>query len=194
MTDQDFAIINGLKANYQERIVQEKNLYQQYYYFIREGCRAKKISQEDSFNAYTDAVLSVIRNVVSEKFDGHSSLKTYLFQIFSNKCVDFIRRNTTNKEQVHFNVADTDLLLQMPEVARNAVEIMMTEEKQNAVKKYIETIGEKCKTILLMFEDGFSDKKIAAELKYNSAEVAKITRLRCLEKLKQNMQSVLKSI
>lgn len=50
--------------------------------------------------------------------------------------------------------------------------------------QYLDSIGEKCKEILLLFEDGYSDKDIAEKLAYHTAAVAKTTRLRCRDKLK----------
>jgi RNA polymerase sigma-70 factor (ECF subfamily) len=92
----------------------KKLFYARYQYLIREGSLKYHISNEDSFSVYSDAVLSFIHNVVSGKFDGRSSVKTYLFQIFSNKCIDLVRKTTTNKEQVHRSVTTPELLLQLP--------------------------------------------------------------------------------
>jgi RNA polymerase sigma-70 factor (ECF subfamily) len=99
--EQDNQILEGLKSNYAERSRNEKILYQQYYYFTDEGTRKYNLSFDDSFSAYSDAVLSAIHNILNNKFDGRSSIKTYLYQIFSNKCIDLVRKNTTNKQQVH---------------------------------------------------------------------------------------------
>jgi len=80
--DKNQEIIEGLKMGYKERVSCEKLLYQQYSYFINEGCRKYRLSHEDSFSAYSDAVLSVIHNIVNGKFENKASLKTYLFRVF----------------------------------------------------------------------------------------------------------------
>ena len=194
MTGQDLQILQGLKADYKERLEQEKILYGQYNYFIKEGCKKYNLSNDDSFSAYSDTVLSAIHNIIANRFDGRSSLKTYLFQIFSNKCIDLVRKTTTNKQQVHQTMPVPEMLDQLPDSARNIIEKLIDTQKRAAVKKYLETIGEKCKEILLLFEDGLTDKEIADELKYNNAAVAKTTRLRCLEKLRENMSHLLKRV
>ncbi len=194
MADNDPQILQGLKGGSKERTEQEKNLYRQYNYFIDEGCRKYHLIYDDSFSAYSDALLSAIHNIVSGRFDGRSSIKTYLFQIFSNKCIDLVRKNTTNKQQVHQTMAIPDLLGQLPDNAGNAVQKLIDRQKMDALKKQLETIGEKCKQILLLFEDGFTDREIAEELEYNNAAVAKTTRLRCLEKLKEKMVGLLKIV
>ena len=55
------------------------------------------------------------------------------------------------------------------------------------VKHQLETIGKKCKEVLIMFEDGLTDKEIAKLLEYSNAAVVKTTRLRCLEKLREKV-------
>ena len=49
---------------------------------------------------YHDTVIAIINNIASGKFEGRSSLKTYIYQIFSNKCVDLLRKKTTNKAKL----------------------------------------------------------------------------------------------
>jgi len=194
LNDQDSAIYHGLRAGHRERMLQEKELYTKYYYFIEEGCKKHSISQEDSFSAYSDAVLSVIHNIVAGRFDGRSSIKTYLFQIFFNKCVDLIRKSATNKEQVNETNAVPELLMQLPDNARNAVTKMMDEQKREAIRTHLQTLGERCREILILFEDGFTDNEIAKELAYNNSAVAKTTRLRCLEKLREKVSHLMNVI
>ncbi len=188
MLHKDSEILYGLKADYKERCRQEKILYQQYYYFIDEGCRKYNLSHEDSFSAYSDTVLSALHNIINNNFDGRSSLKTYLYQIFSNKCIDLIRKSTTNKQQVHKTMPVPEMMNQLPDAAKTIVERLMSSELKTKIKEQLNFIGEKRKDVLLMFEDGLSDKEIAEVLAYNTAAVVKTTRLRCLEKLREKLR------
>lgn len=182
---QDALIFNGLISNHEQRAHFEKELYLQYKYFIDEGCRKYRLSYDDSFSAYSDAVLSTIHNIINGRFDNNFSIKTYLYQVFRNKCVDLIRKITNNKQRVHQSVSSPELLSHLPDTAKTVIEKLVDREKIEAVKRYLETIGEKCRDILLLFEDGYSDEEIAGKLSYNSAAVAKTTRLRCREKIKK---------
>ena len=189
LTTTDTEIINNLKAGYAERTRQEKKLYEEYFYFVNEGCRKYNLTHEDSFSAYSDAFLSAVLNIVSSRFDGRSSIKTYLFQIFSNKCIDLIRKSTTNKQQVFKTAEMPELMNQLPDAARTAVEKMVNHEQRIALKETMEKIGERCKELLLLFEDGYTDKEIAQHLNYNNAAVVKTTRLRCLDKLREKIKT-----
>ncbi len=187
---EDSQLIDGLSAAGGQRGSFEKALYLQYNYFIEEGRRKYNLDRDDSFSAYSDAVLVVIHNIANKSFGNQSSLKTYLFQIFSNKCIDLIRKKTTNKHAVHQSVTEPELLSHLPDAARGIVERLIEGQKMQAIKQQLELIGEKCKRILLLYEDGYSDAEIAQQLDYNGAAVAKTTRLRCLEKIKEKMKNI----
>jgi len=181
---QDSEIIHGLLSNNETRPSFENHLYGQYKYLINEGCRKYNLSYDESFSAYSDAVLLAIHNVINRSFNNASSLKTYLFQIFSNKCIDLVRKKTTNKQKVHQSALEPDLLSHLPDVTKNVIERLIDAQKLEQVRQCLEVIGEKCKKVLLLFEDGYTDREIAKQLSYNNAAVAKTTRLRCLEKIK----------
>jgi RNA polymerase sigma factor (sigma-70 family) len=187
----DREIIEGLQLNCDQRAHFEKTLYLQYRYFIDEGSKKYTLGYEDSFSAYSDAIISVIKNIINKSFNNNSSLKTYLFQIYSNKCIDLIRKKTTNVQKVNQSVAEPELLSHLPDKAKNVIEKLIERQKMLEIKQNLELIGEKCKEILLLFEDGYSDKEIAEKLAYNTASVAKTTRMRCLEKIKEKMKNTL---
>lgn len=179
----DTAIINGLVSNYKQRFHFEKEFYLQYEYFIQEGRRKYHLTYEDSFSAYSDAVLAAITNISNNRFDSRFSLKTYLFQIFHNKCVDLIRKISNNKQQVHHSAATPELLNHLPDTVKSVIEKLIDQEKITRVTEYLDAIDEKCKEILLLSAEGYTDKDIAEKLAYNNAAVAKTSRLRCREKV-----------
>lgn len=187
LLEQDIQILEGLRGEFAKRTRYERILYKQYAYFIDEGSRKYNLNNDDSFSAYSDTILSAIHNIVNERFDGRSSLKTYLYQIFSNKCIDLIRKNTTNKQQVHKTMPVADAMSQLPDSTKTVIDGLITNELKATVRKQLGAIGEKCRQLLLMFEDGLTDKEIAAVLSYNTAAVVKTTRLRCLDKLREKI-------
>jgi RNA polymerase sigma factor (sigma-70 family) len=180
----DDRIVEGLMKNDRQRPHFEKELYLQYEYFIKEGCRKYHLSYDDSFSAFSDAILATIHNIVNARFDNRFSLKTYLFQIFHNKCVDLVRKIANNKEKVNRSMAEPELLNHLPDRVRNVMDKLIEHENILVLKKYLDVIGEKCREILLMFEDGYTDKDIAEKMAFNNAAVAKTSRLRCREKMK----------
>ena len=182
-------IIISLQAGGSQRRVAEKNLYEHFFYLIKHGSSKYSIEEEEAASAYSDTIISVIENIVTNKFEGRSSLKSYVFQIFFNKCVDLVRKGTTNKNQVHVTTAIDDFLVVLPDKSKSVVQQMIEKNQRSSLYEKLEEIGEKCKQLLLLFEDGYSDREIAEFMAYNSSDVVKTSRLRCLEKLKQKVLS-----
>ena len=74
------------------------------------------------------------------------------------------------------------------------MELLIHRNKIETIREYVGKLGEKCRELLLLFEDGFSDKDIAEKMDYNSPAVVKTTRLRCIERLRELMKDMLKTI
>lgn len=182
-------IINGLLAGGIHRRMAEKKLYEQFFYFIKQGSLKYSIAEEEVASAYSDTIICVINNIVTNKFEERSSLKSYTYQIFSNKCVDAFRKETTNKNKVNNATGIDDFLIVLPDKTKSIIQQLIEKSQRSELKQKLEEIGEKCKQLLLLYEDGYSDKEIAKTMLYNSPDVVKTSRLRCLEKLKEKMIS-----
>jgi RNA polymerase sigma factor (sigma-70 family) len=186
-TPLDDAIVSGLKAGGTERRMHERKLYEEFFYFIKQGERKYSIPEDECASAYSDTIIIVIENIITDKFEGRSSLKSYTFQIFMNKCVDFMRKKTTNKNKVHNTAGIDPLIMTLPDKTRNIIQQLIEKSERSSLLQKLKELGEKCKQVLLLFEDGYTDREIAETMQYNSADVVKTTRLRCLERLKEKV-------
>jgi len=163
----------------------EEQLFTGYAYFIKEGVKKYSLQEEDAFDAYSDSVLSAIERIVNGTFESRSSLKTYLYQIFHNKCVDLLRKKTTNKYSVHKTLSIAESLLDISDAARSVIQRLVDKSDWAALRQKLDALGENCRKALLLWADGHSDQEIAASIDYKTAAVAKTSRIRCLEKLRQ---------
>lgn len=180
------ALIDALSRNNKNTQIAENQLFEAYKYLIKEGIRKYSLSEEDAFDAYSDTLLNLIYQIKSGRFEGRSSLKTYIYQIFSNKCVDVTRKNTTKKAATYAKVVDIELFTHFfVEESNNMLQKLVEEYDFQRLASKLNEIGEKCKAILQLWSEGFQDKFIAEEFAYNSAAVVKTTRMRCLEKLRE---------
>lgn len=184
-TPEDREIVNNLMQEGAERRRAEDALFTQYAYFIQQGMHKYSLEEEDAFNIYSDSILSAIPKIIDGSFEGRSSLKTWLFQIFHNKCVDLIRKKTTNKNSVHRTISLSDTLMQLADTSKTIIQDMMDRVNKEMIRQKLDEVGENCKQILWRWAEGISDKEIAASLHYKTADVVKSSRLRCLEKLRQ---------
>ena len=181
----DEAILAGIVSDGILQRNTENKLYEQYFYFIKDATFKHKILEDEAASLYTDSVLAFIENVRLNRFQGNSAVKTYLYQIFSNKCVDFIRKTATNKMSVHETESMDDSVFMMPDNTKNILQKLISENEVTILKNKIGQLGEKCQQMVLAWSEGFTDNQIAQELGYQSANVAKTSRLRCLDKLRE---------
>jgi RNA polymerase sigma-70 factor (ECF subfamily) len=164
----------------------EEQLFKKYEYFIKEGIRKYALTEDESFDAYSDTILVAIENIIAGSFQNRSSIKTWLFQIYHNKCVDLIRKKTTNKYSVHNTRCVTDMLYNLSDAAKGIVQQMADKADWEKLIKKLNELGENCRQLLMNWAEGLSDKQIAASMTYKNADVVKTSRLRCLEKLRQS--------
>jgi len=181
----DSAIIQGLQNDVLKRQHYEDSLYKRFSYFIEEGKRKYSIIHEDAFTAYSDAIIIVLENIISGTFEGRSSLKTYIYQIFSNKCVDQVRKNTTNKNEVHKSLDLSKALNTVSDAAKTILQRLIDKSDLDLMKQHLNSLVNNCRQMLLFSAEGYSDKEIALAMGFKTPAVAKTSRLRCLEKLRQ---------
>ena len=189
---EDEEMIRNLKESKMVRRKAEEELFSRHIYFIKEGVNKYLLDQEDAFNAYSDTILQVINNIAGNLFEKRSSLKTYLYRIFNNKCVDLIRKKTTNKSSVHQTAPLSDMLIMISDPAKTVIQQLIEKNDIELLKTRLNETGENCKQLLSMFAEGYNDKEIAIDMEYKSADVVKTSRLRCLDKLRQ-MYNIKKS-
>jgi RNA polymerase sigma factor (sigma-70 family) len=182
----DHQLIEDLSGNNIARRNAEGELFNRYSYFVREGMKKYSLREDEAFDAYSDTIISTITAVTSGTFENRSSLKTYIYRVFNNKCVDVIRKNTTNKSSVNRTTEISSMLLHLSDSAKSIVQELVEKSDFEEMKKRLADLGESCRSLLLMFADGFSDKEIADTMNYKTPEVVKTSRLRCLQKLRQS--------
>jgi RNA polymerase sigma factor (sigma-70 family) len=181
----DRQIIGLLRQKGLDKRKGEEYLFKEYDYFIREGMRKHRLSEEEAFDAYSDSVLVLIESISRETFKGDSSIKSYLYKIFHNKCVDLFRRNSTNKNSINRTQSINEELFRLSDKSRSIIQALIEKSDWKVLKERLEQLGEDCRKMLLLWADSYSDREIAAVMEYKTANVVKTSRLRCMAKLKQ---------
>ena len=173
-----------------ERRKGEETLFAGYVYFVQQGMRKYGLSEDQAFNAYSDSILAAIDNICTGTFQGNSSLKTYLYRIFRNKCVSLLRNNATSKNSMNRALPIEDQLSQVSDKSRSILQVLIDKADWRLLKERLNHLSDDCRKMLLLWADNFSDKEIAVAMEYKTADVAKTSRLRCLEKLRKLYHTV----
>jgi RNA polymerase sigma-70 factor (ECF subfamily) len=181
----DHEIIEQLKQSGNDNRKSEEELFNRFAYFIREGITKHALSEDESFDAYSDTILAALQNIKNAHFEARASLKTYLYQIFHNKCVDLLRKRTTNKNSVHRPDSISERLLLISDSARSVVQKLIDQADWKLLREKLNQLEDKCRQLLLYWGDNYSDREIASLLQYKTADVVKTSRLRCMERLRK---------
>jgi RNA polymerase sigma factor (sigma-70 family) len=181
----DFELMNGIRAGESERRTAENNLYDKYIHLIHNAVRKHKLDEEEASIVYSDTILTSIEHIATGRFEGRSELKTYIYQIFLNKCVDAIRKKTTKHTFDFQRVSMDDLLVPIPDTKRSILAEIIRQQDYERLQILLQKLGERCQEILKRWSEGFTDEEISKEYNYNTINVAQTTRLRCLEKLRE---------
>lgn len=181
----DLRIIENLTGGGITRRKGEEELFTTYMYFIQEGMRKHTLTEDESFDAYSDTILTAIEKITDGTFERASSLKTWLYKIFHNKSVDLLRKKATNKNKVHQTVSITDMLVHVSDAAKSIVQKLADQADEKLLKQRLAETGDTCHRLLQLSAEGYTDKEIAAMMEYKTADVVKTSRLRCLEKLRR---------
>jgi RNA polymerase sigma factor (sigma-70 family) len=181
----DEELIRSLQQNNANKRKAEEELFSRHVYFIKEGMSRYSLPEDEAFDAYSDTILHAIDNIVKGLFEKRATLKTYLYRIFNNKCVDHIRKKTTNKSSIHQTLPISDMLSMIADSAKTVIQELIDKTNLDILKNKMTELGENCRKLLTMFADGYNDREIALFMEYKTADVVKTSRLRCLEKLRQ---------
>jgi RNA polymerase sigma-70 factor (ECF subfamily) len=148
--------------------------------------RQYNLSEDENIDVYQDAYVIFYDNVMSGKIERFtSSISTYLFGIGKYLIFDQMRKN---KKTVGGNY---DLTLVSD--ADEAVETLEFEQpglttEQELLQKYFGTLGKKCQELLTLFYyRGYTIQEIMEHENYNSENVVKSAKSRCMKTLKERI-------
>lgn len=137
------------------------------------------LDKEDVEDIYQESVLALYNNIRSKKLERLTcSLSTYLLQIGINKAHTETKNIIKRKDTEWDKVGEDD-------TADN--------ERQKKIYHIIEQMESHCRDILFgYYYDCFSMSDLAIRLNYKDASVAKSTKYKCLQKLKNFINITLK--
>lgn len=183
--DADVEIINNLKTSGINKRKAEEKLFERFSYFIRLKENKNSLSREDLFDAYSDTVLAVINSIAYDSFQNRSSLKTFMYEIYQNKCIDRLRRKSTHKYTVHKTEPLGEIQSCLSDSSLSVFDKLVNQSELECIHQQMIYLSENCRNALILSLNGYSDKEIAAIIKFKTADVAKTSRQRSIKKLRQ---------
>lgn len=148
--------------------------------------RRYHLSEEENIDIYQDAYVIFYDNVMSGKVESFtSSISTYLFGIGKYLIFDQMKKNK-RKVSSEFDLAivgEEDEVVSTLEIENEG----LTQE-QELLQKYFGTLGKQCQELLTLFYyRGFTINEIMEHAEYNSENVVKSTKSRCMKTLRERI-------
>lgn len=131
---------------------------------------------EDAKDIFQDGLSHLIVNIRAGKFQGNSSLKTYLFRICTNLWNTKFRRS-----QKLESIKET--LPEEKEPEASPEEILLYQEQEVLLAAVLSQIGKSCKKVLGLWSLSYSMAEIAQEMDYKSEGMARKKKYECFKKL-----------
>lgn len=165
-----------------------KQVYEQNRDKFLNFARRYHLSDEENIDLYQDAYIIFHENVMNGKIkELTSSISTYLFSIGKYLIFDRMRKN---KKTVN---SDYNL-----EIVRNDESLVETLDFEDAeltpeqvlLRKHFATLGKQCQELLTLFYyRGYTIKEIMNAVDYNSENVVKAAKSRCMKTLRERIQA-----
>ena len=145
------------------------------------------LSEAENIDVYQDAYVIFYENIMSGKvMDFTSSISTYLFGIGKYLIFDRMRKNKkTIRGEFDFSmVGENDRVIDEIEIEKKELTV-----EQQLLQQYFRVLGQKCQDLLTLFYyRGFSIQEIMQAGGYNSENVVKSQKSRCLKTLKERIK------
>lgn len=149
--------------------------YHANYSLIYKMISTHKVSKEEALDAYSDAITWFGENIKNQKFRGESKCSTYFIRIFNNKCVDIIRKKTTNR--VNQN------LIFLEDMRPESIQIEEEQAQKSLFDDSLKELGGICMDVLMDWSDGYSMDEIAERNGFRNAHTARSKRYNCFQQL-----------
>ncbi len=133
---QDFDAFGKLIDLYQARIIGFVKR------MVRNSEEAEDIAQEVFIRAYQNL----------GKFDGRSSLRTWLFRIAYNLCVDVARKKSRHLPEAGLVDHETNEVYEICDPKWNPETVILDEEMREVIEQSVATLSEKLRSVLLLHD------------------------------------------
>ena len=150
--------------------------------------RRYSLSEEENIDVYQDAYIIFYDNIMSGKVEKFtSSISTYLFGIGKYLIFDKMKKN---KRQINSEF-DLSLVGKEDELV-STIELKEPEltTEQTLLKRHFGTLGKQCQELLTLFYyRGYTIQEIMQAENYNSENVVKSAKSRCMKTLRERIQA-----
>jgi len=160
-----------------------KFIYREYYSLLENYILNNKGDKEDAADVIQETIVAFIEVVEQNKFRGDASVKSFLYSITRNIWLSELRKRNSaeNRNRVFEKGKDT--------IEQEAINHLIRREHSNAIQQLFESLGEKCKQLLmLVYYEEMQMSDIAEMMPgYQNEQVLRNKKYKCMKQLEQMM-------
>lgn len=139
---------------------------------------ARNGSREEAKDIFQDAIISMMMSVKEGKFEGKSSLRTFLHAISKNLWYRRFKRSIT-ADEYKASLDPQEKELGDPEF------LMVDQDAQTQLHDLMNNLKDKCRQVLTYWAQKYSMKDIATLLGYSNEQVVRNKKNHCMKELKE---------
>lgn len=159
-------------------------LYRQHYGALEHYIQTNSGDQDDAADIIQECFLVFIKMVEDRRFRGESSIKSVLYAICRNLWITELRKRKNIMARHERYEAGKESI--SPDVCSE----ISRQEDSRVVMDLFETLGEKCKNILLAFYyENLSMKEITVKEGFSNEQVLRNKKHKCLKALVEKIQN-----
>lgn len=162
---------------------------------VIEKIKRKGGQEYDAEEAFQEGFKVFYKQLLFNKFQGRSSLRTFFVGICIRCWLDGLKKSFYQRT----TFAGEEPILE--EEYRNTPEVdLISQERKTQLREILGLLGDKCKKVILLGYQGYSGQEIKEQLQLAADELVRKIRYRCMTKLKDllekepHLMSVLKNL
>ena len=177
-TFSDQEIITGLLRGGPAEDAALRQVYLQNRMVILDFVKKNNGSEEEAKDVFQEAVMAFYENVKLGKFKGESAILSYIYSIARFNWLNRIKRKGIGQKIMETQKA-TD-------ITESFLPRFLEKEKELQVLGIFEKLGKDCKKVLVLhIYQHLNMQEIAAAMNYDSGQIARNKKYKCLKKLKE---------
>lgn len=140
-------------------------------------------TSDEAFDIFQDGMVAFYRFVKENRFNKEHQVAAFIFIVCRNLWVTRAKRD---KRNVHMDLA----LEQISDSANNALDYIITHERETLVRNVLQQLGSKCQELLKysVYED-LSARKICEIMGFTSEDAVKTQKYKCKQKLAELLKA-----
>ncbi len=174
----DKEIIDAIKRGGASRENVTSFLYRKHIHQVVTFIQSRNGSLAEAKDIFQDAIIELLLAVEEDRFEGKSSLSTYLIAMSKNLWFRRFRRLGVEKNYLNTLKEDDQIIHDHPESN------ILRKDQEQLIEELLDQLPKNCKEVLTLWSLKYSMKEIAHKLRYKNEQIARNRKNNCLKGLK----------